>query len=215
MCADWPAGVEGAERRGDHTRRRILDAAMELFGRDGFDRTTVRSIARACGLTDAALYYYFSSKRAILDALWEAPQARDLRLVPVAPRLTQERLMALVDALEDVIDREDRVLRLLVQQALAGDATALAMRNEAIASWRQHLLPHFEVAFEPEEAARRVELLLMVVAGTTLTRQMHGAPAPGAGGADGQREHVRALIAAVLPITPAAVSRACGPSCNG
>ena len=56
-------------RGSDGTRTRILKAAMELFGRDGFDATTVRAIGERCELTDPALYYYFKSKRAVLDAL--------------------------------------------------------------------------------------------------------------------------------------------------
>ena len=47
----------------EDTRRRILEAARELFGTDGFDCTTVRQIASAVGITDAALYYHFKSKR--------------------------------------------------------------------------------------------------------------------------------------------------------
>jgi TetR/AcrR family transcriptional regulator, regulator of cefoperazone and chloramphenicol sensitivity len=43
-------------------RARIRDAAIELFGRDGFERTTVRAIARAAGVSPALVVHHFTSK---------------------------------------------------------------------------------------------------------------------------------------------------------
>lgn len=51
------------------TRERLLDAALDLFARHGFAATTVRQIARAVGVTDAAIYAHFANKQALLDAL--------------------------------------------------------------------------------------------------------------------------------------------------
>jgi AcrR family transcriptional regulator len=51
------------------TRERILDVALDLFTRQGFDGTSLRQIAEELGLTKAALYYHFESKDDILLAL--------------------------------------------------------------------------------------------------------------------------------------------------
>ena len=51
------------------TRERILDVALDLFTRQGFDGTSLRQIAESLGLTKAALYYHFESKDDILLAL--------------------------------------------------------------------------------------------------------------------------------------------------
>jgi AcrR family transcriptional regulator len=51
------------------TRERILDVALDLFARQGFDGTSLRQIAESLGLTKAALYYHFESKDDILLAL--------------------------------------------------------------------------------------------------------------------------------------------------
>ena len=51
------------------TSTRILDAALALFSEHGFDGTTLQQIADRLGVTKAALYYYFKSKDALLDAL--------------------------------------------------------------------------------------------------------------------------------------------------
>lgn len=52
------------------TRERILDAAMQLFGNQGFRGTSVAAIERAAGLTPGAggLYHHFPSKDAVLEA---------------------------------------------------------------------------------------------------------------------------------------------------
>lgn len=51
------------------TRERLLDAALRLFAERGFGDTTVRQIARAVGVTDAAIYAHFAGKQALFDAL--------------------------------------------------------------------------------------------------------------------------------------------------
>jgi AcrR family transcriptional regulator len=51
------------------TRERILDAAVELFGRQGYSGTSVGEIEAAAGLAprSGALYKHFESKRALLE----------------------------------------------------------------------------------------------------------------------------------------------------
>jgi AcrR family transcriptional regulator len=78
------------ERRGDETRERILDVALELFNEQGYERTSLREIAERLGVTKAALYYHFKSKEDILLEL-------HLRLHAVG-REALDRLEALDDA---------------------------------------------------------------------------------------------------------------------
>jgi len=44
------------------TRARIRDAAVDLFGREGFERTTVRAIAAAAGVSPALVVHHYGSK---------------------------------------------------------------------------------------------------------------------------------------------------------
>ena len=53
------------------TRQRILDAALTFFMRDGYEKTTMRKIARAASLTPGATYYYFPSKEHIIHYFYE------------------------------------------------------------------------------------------------------------------------------------------------
>jgi len=51
------------------TRARILAVALELVSERGFAGTSIRDLAERLDLTTAAMYYHFSSKDALLDAL--------------------------------------------------------------------------------------------------------------------------------------------------
>jgi AcrR family transcriptional regulator len=44
-------------------RQRILDQAQRLFTAHGYHGVSIRDIAQACGLSNAALYYHFGSKQ--------------------------------------------------------------------------------------------------------------------------------------------------------
>jgi AcrR family transcriptional regulator len=47
----------------------VLDAALDLFARHGFDGTSLQLIADHLGVTKAAVYYHFRTKGEILAAL--------------------------------------------------------------------------------------------------------------------------------------------------
>lgn len=49
----------------DATRRNILAAASACFGERGYGATTNRAIAARAGITSAAIYQYFDSKKAL------------------------------------------------------------------------------------------------------------------------------------------------------
>lgn len=55
--------------RNEAQRQTILDAASLLFIEKGFGGTNINDIADAVGVTRTALYYYFPSKEAMLEAL--------------------------------------------------------------------------------------------------------------------------------------------------
>lgn len=61
---------ETAMNRKSHpTRERILDAAEQLFARDGFAAVTVRQIMRQADADVSLAYYHFKSKRDLFDAV--------------------------------------------------------------------------------------------------------------------------------------------------
>lgn len=81
-AADAPAATsaesqpqEPPETKGERTRRRLLEIAIEKFGERGYRATSVSEIARAAGLTQAAVYAYFESKEALFEAAVDADAA--------------------------------------------------------------------------------------------------------------------------------------------
>jgi AcrR family transcriptional regulator len=55
----------------ERSRERILEAALALFAREGYERTSVRMIAREAGVSQGLLYNYFEGKEGLLRALFE------------------------------------------------------------------------------------------------------------------------------------------------
>lgn len=50
---------------------KILESALQIFVRKGYSAATVEDIAQACKLTKGAVYFYFPSKSAVLQALFD------------------------------------------------------------------------------------------------------------------------------------------------
>ena len=84
----------------DPTRSRILFAAMELFGRKGYQSTSIADILLAAGAHSGSLYHFFPTKQDLLLAVLE--QYRD----GIEP-------MLLAPAWKDVADPIERVFALL------------------------------------------------------------------------------------------------------
>ncbi len=53
----------------DTRRQQILDNALPLFARNGFARTTTKSIADAAGISEALLFKHFPTKSAVYAAI--------------------------------------------------------------------------------------------------------------------------------------------------
>lgn len=192
---------ETCQRGRDATRAKILAAATDLFARDGFDNTSVRAIAQRCNLTDPALYYYYPSKRALLDALWDVPEIRAPRVIKPAARLTPERLSEVVDVMLDALVQQDAIGRLTVRAVLDNDQTAIALRNQTMAYWRRSLLSHFETCYSPGEAARRADGLVMLMIGIIFSIQMeHRDDLAEHINLKEFRDHAKALVAVGIPL---------------
>lgn len=52
-----------------NTRLKILQTALELFSRNGYDKTSVQRIIDGVGVSKGAFYHYFKSKEEVLEAI--------------------------------------------------------------------------------------------------------------------------------------------------
>src|SRR5215813_9421705 len=64
-----PTSLRPSKR--EHARRRLLSAAVEVFGERGLEGATVREIARVAGQNVAAITYYFGGKKRLYRTVME------------------------------------------------------------------------------------------------------------------------------------------------
>jgi AcrR family transcriptional regulator len=77
-----------SKRAAADARRRLLDAAIDVFGRDGLAGASTRRLAHAAGVNLQAINYYFGGKRGLYLAAADhlAEQVRE-HIVPIADRV--------------------------------------------------------------------------------------------------------------------------------
>jgi AcrR family transcriptional regulator len=88
------------------TRERILEAALDLFSEQGFDKTSLRQVAERVGVTKAGLYYHFPSKEDLLSSLVERGHGighHGLDLLPPSGELLD--MAAVSQAVERLLDQ--------------------------------------------------------------------------------------------------------------
>ena len=126
----------------EHVRNQeqaILDAAAELFARQGVADTEMADIAHAVGLARPSLYRYFPDKDHILLAWFDremAPAIARSREIVAGPGSVEERLSSWLDFQLDYVTHPDHQLvprlgqevgatSVAVQQAIAADHARL------------------------------------------------------------------------------------------
>jgi AcrR family transcriptional regulator len=65
------------------TRERILTSALELFARNGIDRTSIRAVAAGAGVDAALVHHYFGTKQQLFAAAIDIPIDPMTVLVPM------------------------------------------------------------------------------------------------------------------------------------
>ena len=88
MTADAEPKRPGRPPGTSDTRERILTCARNLFARNGFNKTSIRAIAKDAGVDAALVHHYFGSKTELFAAAINIPidpmdVLRPLRDVPV------------------------------------------------------------------------------------------------------------------------------------
>ncbi len=87
--------VKKRSRNGQATRERIFREALHLFAKKGFEATSIKDIAGAVGVADAALYRHFSSKDDIASAIFSFHYANLARSIAVLASQSENFAVAL------------------------------------------------------------------------------------------------------------------------
>lgn len=104
-------------------RERLVEAARELFARDGFDAASVRDITARAHANLGAITYHFGSKEALYHTVIErfaTPLADRLAAISVEPRPPLERLATAMWTFMDHIWQHPEMPRMILRE-LASD----------------------------------------------------------------------------------------------
>lgn len=82
------------EARALRTRRAIVDAALELFARDGYVATSIDSVAAAAGVGRATVFATFGGKPALLKAAYDAAFGEGDERTPLIRRPEAQAVLA-------------------------------------------------------------------------------------------------------------------------
>ncbi|ONI76994.1 TetR family transcriptional regulator [Actinosynnema sp. ALI-1.44] len=174
--------TEPRKRDSAASKEALLDAARDLFAERGYDRTTVRDIARRAGVNQALLFRYFGSKEALFAAV-VARSGRDQ--LARAPR---ELLVArMLRGLLDKDSHGDRAVQIMLRSS-GEDSVAKEIHGQL---GQDYIRALSALTGEPN-AELRAHLVLAWIVGIDIVRSVAGSdPLAGADSDD--------VIACVLP----------------
>jgi AcrR family transcriptional regulator len=142
MASGHPARayeMENRTRQASETRRRIVEAAAELFESEGYAGTSIASIADAAGVAVPTVYASMRSKANILRGVIDLTIRGDVAALPLAARepwlqMEQEpdprrRLELFARIHREIGDREAAIFAQL-EAAAGGDSEAAEMLSE-------------------------------------------------------------------------------------
>ncbi|ELS53270.1 TetR/AcrR family transcriptional regulator [Streptomyces viridochromogenes] len=149
-------------RRSEATRTAILDAARERFAADGYERATIRAIAKDANIDPSMVMRYYGNK----EGLFAAAVAIDLRLPDPASLPRDEVGPGLVRHFLGLWEKNE-VLTALLRVGATNEAGAERMQG----IFADQLLPICRrVCPDPEQAPARAALVSSQVLGLALTR---------------------------------------------
>lgn len=151
-----------APRRSDATRAAILHAARDHFAADGYERATIRAIARDAGIDASMVMRYYGNK----EGLFAAASEFELRLPDLAAVPREEVGAALVGHFLARWE-QDGTLTALLRVGVTNEAGAARMQH----IFREQLGPAVaRVCPVPGQAPRRAALVAAQILGMALAR---------------------------------------------
>jgi AcrR family transcriptional regulator len=124
--------------RGDQTRGRVLDAALQAFADGGLPALSVHEIRDRSGVSVGSLYHHFGSREGIVLALyerWLVALLDRIREAALAARSAQGLVQAMIDAYLDWVQANPDAARFVLSAAPAelDPHTSPALHAETLA----------------------------------------------------------------------------------
>jgi TetR/AcrR family transcriptional regulator len=135
---------------GSDRRNQLLEAALEVFARKGFDGTTTKELAAAAGVTEAIIFRHFPTKQALYTAVldhhvqsseWQGWLAEIQRWME--QNNDEEVLRSIARAILTSYRTDTRYERVLLFAALEGHEQGLAHNRQLVAPIYELLRDYF------------------------------------------------------------------------
>jgi AcrR family transcriptional regulator len=162
------------DRKRDRTRKALIDAAIGLFERHGYDGTTIADIAASADIGTRTFFSYFATKE---DLLFPDSDARvQATVTAIANRKPADRpadvlLRALRDVgaadgePDDMVDRVATVRLRLIRTVPAVRGRALQIQSDAQREIAGHLFRAFPAELDEVSAAALVGAFIGAIGG--------------------------------------------------
>jgi AcrR family transcriptional regulator len=154
------------------TREAILQSALAAFSRHGYDGIGVREIARTAGVTAILVNRYFGSKEELFAAAVETAFAERDNLFEGDSSMLAQRLTAVVMTQAEKDPERINVFFLLLRSA--PNPRAAEILRDSIA---HHFERPLKASLRGPKAGERAAMILAVVSGLTLFREVLGSKA--------------------------------------
>lgn len=112
-----PRRTRGVSKNPDEARRKILESAIRLFGRQGFKTTSTEHIAEAAGYSQATVFFHFQTKGGLLKACLDEALERAKVLVPIGVHIGTVALMEKLDNVFDDNPTAEFFARMMLEQS--------------------------------------------------------------------------------------------------
>jgi AcrR family transcriptional regulator len=145
---------EGKTDKASRTRALILETALSLVREHGYDRATMRAIAREAGVSLGSAYYYFPSKEHLIQAFYARSHAEHLEVcepILARERKLEARLLGVLRAKFDT-SRGDHPFAVALFRSAADPASPLSPFSTDSAPTRDEALELMQRVIEGSSA---------------------------------------------------------------
>ncbi|MET9246146.1 TetR family transcriptional regulator [Nonomuraea sp. NPDC003709] len=130
------------ERKGERTRRRILEAGRRVFGEVGYDRATIRAIAAEAQVDKSSVIQYFGTKEQLFREALDLRINVDALTVDGDPAASAERYLRAM--LERWAAAPDSPMAVLLRTSLTSEEAADLLRRHITAEAIDRIAFHLE-----------------------------------------------------------------------
>lgn len=162
------AGRTGRRPGESGTRDTILEAARREFAQHGYDRATIRGVARGAGVDPALVHYFFGAKTELFTAAMQLPvnpaELAQALLAGDTERIGERLIGTFLSVWDHAANRD--VFIALIRSAVTDEHAATLLREFAV----RELFGRVAAALGTPDAELRASLVFSQILGLAVAR---------------------------------------------